>query len=599
MASVLDVQFVDSGLTVPAGYSPAKFIADPASATPRRIMAVFPTAGGGSSVLSVVVVEVALAPGAPGNFTVAHGLPAAPALVTIQMDSGGLIWFQPSPRYDATNIYLTASDAGIVGTAQCWFIAASAEVPFTSLEGNFSISHGLFVLPALVMIQMTSSGLVWFQSTPWDSTNVNLASSVAGQTGFLQVWTIIPTPVITNYKRIALSPGSGGDFIVAHGLGAFPFLADISMTSAGEIWFQSTRYDQTNLYLTASDGPLTGYVDVWASAPSSLLADPVTVPHGGTGQTSLAAHKVLVGNGVGAVNVIDPDTSGKVLTSNGASADPTFQAPASAPVSSVFGRTGAVVAASADYTVAQVTNAAAKDSVQNEAYSYGTDSGSTNAYAITLSPVPGSYVAGQKFIVKAASTNTGSATLNVTSLGAKTIKKLDGATNLVSGDIVNGQIFIVEYDGTNMQLVSPVANVSGGGSSIDTYYAGSSSSGSVGSAPTTQTLINACSITTVAKAVAKKFSVSGHVLWDTATHGMRGSLWLDGATAFPTSGPGSWDGFNPIASGDGFYELIWSGIVVSIPGDNATHTVELRWSAQTSTSGFTYRDRWITMVQVA
>lgn len=63
--------------------------------------------------------EIALSPSSPGNFTIAHGLGAAPRLVLIQMTSGGAIWFQ-STRYDATNIYLVASDAGVTGFAEAW-----------------------------------------------------------------------------------------------------------------------------------------------------------------------------------------------------------------------------------------------------------------------------------------------------------------------------------------------------------------------------------------------------------------------------------------------------------------------------------------------
>lgn len=53
----------------------------------------------------------------------------------------------------------------------------------------------------------------------------------------------------------------------------------------------------------------------------------VDVAHGGTGDTTLAAHEILVGNGTGTVNLVGTGTTGQVLTSNGASADPTFQAP--------------------------------------------------------------------------------------------------------------------------------------------------------------------------------------------------------------------------------------------------------------------------------
>ena len=51
----------------------------------------------------------------------------------------------------------------------------------------------------------------------------------------------------------------------------------------------------------------------------------ISVPHGGTGVATLAAHGVVLGEGVSPVAVVAPGTAGYVLTSNGASADPTYQ----------------------------------------------------------------------------------------------------------------------------------------------------------------------------------------------------------------------------------------------------------------------------------
>lgn len=53
----------------------------------------------------------------------------------------------------------------------------------------------------------------------------------------------------------------------------------------------------------------------------------VAVAHGGTGRTSLAAGRVLVGNGTGIVNSVDGDVPNLVLTSNGPGLAPTFKAP--------------------------------------------------------------------------------------------------------------------------------------------------------------------------------------------------------------------------------------------------------------------------------
>lgn len=87
---------------------------------------------------------------------------------------------------------------------------------------------------------------------------------------------------------------------------------------------------------------------------------------------------------------------------------------------------------------------------------YAVDSVGTDSYAIAPSPAISAYVAGQVFTFKAGTANTGTATLNVNALGAKTIKK-SVSTDLITGDILVGQVVMVEYDGTNLQLISPVA----------------------------------------------------------------------------------------------------------------------------------------------
>lgn len=99
---------------------------------------------------------------------------------------------------------------------------------------------------------------------------------------------------------------------------------------------------------------------------------------------------------------------------------------------------------------------------QNQEFTYATATG-TDSIAITLAKAPASYQTGQAFEWKAANNNTGSATLNVNTLGAKTIYKAVGGALVVleADDIVQGGIYRVAYDGTNMVLVG---GVGGGGS---------------------------------------------------------------------------------------------------------------------------------------
>jgi hypothetical protein len=89
------------------------------------------------------------------------------------------------------------------------------------------------------------------------------------------------------------------------------------------------------------------------------------------------------------------------------------------------------------------------------------DAGSTDAYACSLVPAITAYTAGQVVWIKAATVNTGAATLNLNAIGAKAIKKnLDVA--LADGDIKAGAYVGLVYDGTNFQMLSPISNVAGG-----------------------------------------------------------------------------------------------------------------------------------------
>lgn len=75
------------------------------------------------------------------------------------------------------------------------------------------------------------------------------------------------------------------------------------------------------------DGTTIGGSTPAAGTFSSLaLTTDLAVTHGGTGASSLQDHWVLVGSGTGAITPVSPSTAGLVLTSNGTSTDPSFQA---------------------------------------------------------------------------------------------------------------------------------------------------------------------------------------------------------------------------------------------------------------------------------
>ena len=120
-----------------------------------------------------------------------------------------------------------------------------------------------------------------------------------------------------------------------------------------------------------------------------------------------------------------------------------------------------------------------------EVINTATAGGAANAYTLTNSPAmtaATAYAVGQAFTFKATFANTGTATLNVDGLGAKTIKKLGGASDLIQNDIITNQMVKVVYDGTNFQIVNPSSVLVVYSSGVS--YAQDNSSGSPPSAIT-------------------------------------------------------------------------------------------------------------------
>lgn len=85
---------------------------------------------------------------------------------------------------------------------------------------------------------------------------------------------------------------------------------------------------------------------------------------------------------------------------------------------------------------------------------YLVDTGAANAYVVTLpASTTASLVAGLAIQFKAASDNTTASTLNVNGVGVKNITNYD-ASALTAGQIKNGGIVSVIYDGTQFKLAS-------------------------------------------------------------------------------------------------------------------------------------------------
>jgi hypothetical protein len=83
---------------------------------------------------------------------------------------------------------LTTSGTAVTGAVAATTVYGSVSV-MASAAGSLAVAHLLGRKPVGAVVQMTSSGSIWFQpATLWDAANLYLAASGAGATALVQVW---------------------------------------------------------------------------------------------------------------------------------------------------------------------------------------------------------------------------------------------------------------------------------------------------------------------------------------------------------------------------------------------------------------------------
>jgi hypothetical protein len=126
----------------------------------------------------------------------------------------------------------------------------------------------------------------------------------------------------------------------------------------------------------------------------------------------------------------------------------------------------------APFITETLTQKASIATIQSGSANFAIDTGSVNAYAASLTPAISSYSQGLPCNILISHTNTStSCTLNLNSLGTKSIKLTNGS-NIKIGDLLINMIAQFQYDGTNFQLLNPatlLSNSSFVSNDIETY----------------------------------------------------------------------------------------------------------------------------------
>lgn len=270
----------------------------------------------------------------------------------------------------------------------------------------------------------------------------------------------------------------------------------------------------TSLALSFSDFTLTGGVGITLT-PSPLyggpgviaLSVPVTVANGGTGDTTLASHGVLIGNGTGAVSVSAAMTNGQVLIGQ-TGADPLPKTIAA----------DATLAASGNLTLATVNG------------NVGTFGNSTNVAQVTVNA---------KGLITTVVNVPISATGNVSGSGNSGALTVWTGTNTVANGNLAGDIT------TSGNTTATLATVNG---NVGTFGNGTT---------VAQVTVNAKGLTTAASNVA----ITSAPKWTAP----RFESFTGDATGGPTSvdGSGNWSTALTLASVNGNVGSFGNGTTVS------------------------------------
>lgn len=121
------------------------------------------------------------------------------------------------------------------------------------------------------------------------------------------------------------SAGGGGGGATVTSVGTGTGLTGGPITTSGTISIANTSViagtygsaGTTVTFTVNAQGQLTNATTSTISITDANLSSQVTVPKGGTGQVSLTANNIILGNGTSAVQVLAPGTSGNFAQSNG------------------------------------------------------------------------------------------------------------------------------------------------------------------------------------------------------------------------------------------------------------------------------------------
>ena len=252
-----------------------------------------------------------------------------------------------SATYPATitaNQILYSSSSNVIGG----ITTANNGILITSSGGVPSISS---TLPSAVQGNITSLGTII--SGTWNATPITVSYGGTGNTTFTAYSVICAGTTATGTFQNVSGLGTSGQVLTSNGTSSLPTWQTVTGTgtvtsvsgTAGQIDV-ATGTTTPVISIDAAYVGQTSITTLGTITTGTWSGTTITVPHGGTGNTTFTAYSLICAGTTATgifQNVSGVGTSGQVLTSNGSSSLPTWQAlPATGTVTSVSGTTGQI-----------------------------------------------------------------------------------------------------------------------------------------------------------------------------------------------------------------------------------------------------------------
>lgn len=252
-----------------------------------------------------------------GELVLANTAAGAYETTIVSSNSSSAAWTFTLPPTAGTNGYImTTNGSGVSAWTNPTALGVDLDVGGTAITGGATTRVLFDNAGVLGEYAITGTGDVVMSNSP---TFVDDATFGTQQT--TQGALVLANTAAGSYSTTIKSSNSAS--------AAWTFTLPVTAGTSGYVLTTdgsgvSSWTNPTSIGVTSFSGDTTGLTPSTPTQGAITLGGTLNVGHGGTGQTTLTIHGLLVGNATSGINAMSAGSAGQIVTSSGASADPVW-----------------------------------------------------------------------------------------------------------------------------------------------------------------------------------------------------------------------------------------------------------------------------------